>query len=117
MLKPIAVPIVISNAAAIDLAPPLGDVAGRQQCQRLAEARIVAQAGHHFPQSFRIEMNEGQPQLKKEKNMYQIERMPGRSPAGTRRARGQEYRLPFCCLSGEERVNILLLAGNCVLTQ
>ena len=47
-LKPIAVPIVITNAASVNFSTPLRDIAGRQECKRFAEIRVIAQRGHHF---------------------------------------------------------------------
>lgn len=47
-IKPIAVPIVITNAARVNFSTPLSDIAGSQQGKRFAEIRIIAQRGHYF---------------------------------------------------------------------
>jgi hypothetical protein len=61
-LKSLTIPIVIAYAMFFHLAAPFGDIARRQQRERLAESGIASQSGDNFSDPVRVEMYERQPQ-------------------------------------------------------
>src|SRR5262249_25379122 len=58
----VAIPVIVPHALRVQFPPPFGDVALREERERLSEARIIPEAGHHTSESLGTEVHVRQTQ-------------------------------------------------------